>query len=220
MKTRRRFPAPICPGLLPRLARPVARPFADAVAVALALLGLVLVPAAAAAQRLCRIDPAHSSVHFSLGDTLHQFGGLFHVTSGDVTFDRATHKMSGQIVVAAASGDSGSAARDKRMKNEELHAKTFPAITFAPASFTGTLAPSGSSRIQVTGIFTLVGQPHSITVPMTVRIEGSRCTATGTFEVPYIAWGLKDPSIFMIRMGKEVRIDLSLTGTLTSSSAS
>jgi hypothetical protein len=36
----------------------------------------------------------------------------------------------------------------------------------------------------------------------------------GTFVVPYVKWGMNDPSTLMLRVSKEVQIDLLLTGTL------
>lgn len=175
---------------------------------------ILLFAGTAQAQDQFAVDPAQSTVHFSLSDTLHSFGGTFHITSGDISFDRKTGKMDGKIVVAAASGDSGSQARDKRMKKDELKAKNFPDISFQPSSFTGTLADSGSSQIQVSGTFTLLGKPHPLTVPMTVQMDGTHCTTTGTFTVPYVAWGLKDPSMFLVKMQKQVKIDLTLKGQI------
>lgn len=178
---------------------------------------LLPVSAAFASSRQTRyqVDPAQSSVHFALGDTLHRFGGVFQIASANIVFDPESRQMSGKVVVAAASGDSGSHTRDKRMKNDELQAEAFPNIVFEPKTFSGDLSLSGSSQIQVSGVFTLLGQPHPITVPMTVRIDGSRCTATGQFDIPYIAWGLKDPSMLMVKMQKQVRIDLVLNGQIT-----
>lgn len=170
---------------------------------------------ASAQQTRYRVDPSRSTVHFTLGDTLHRFGGVFQIASANITFDPASRRMSGKIVVDAASGDSGSHARDKRMKKDELQSQAFPSIIFEPQSFSGDLSPSGPSQIQVSGLFTLVGQPHPITVPMTIQIDGSRCTATGQFDVPYIAWGLKDPSMLMVKMQKQVRVDLTLNGQIT-----
>ena len=43
---------------------------------------------------------------------------------------------------------------------------------------------------------------------------GDQLHTVGSFAVPYIQWGLKDPSTFMIHVHKEVQIDLSLAGTL------
>lgn len=170
---------------------------------------------ASAQQTRYQIDGAHSTVRFALGDTLHRFGGVFQIASANIAFDPASRQMSGKVVVDAASGDSGSHARDKRMKSDELQAEAFPSITFEPKTFSGNLAHSGSSQIQVSGVFTLVGQSHPITVPMSIQIDGNRCTATGQFDVPYIAWGLKDPSMLMVRMQKQVRIDLTLVGQIS-----
>ena len=194
------------------------RPFAPLILTA-SLAGILLpVPSALASAQQTRyqIDPAHSSVRFALGDTLHRFGGLFQIASADIAFDPSSRQMSGKIVVDAASGDSGSHARDKRMTKDELQAQSFPSIIFEPQRFSGDLSPSGSSQIQVSGTFTLLGQPHPITVPMRIQIDGDHCTATGQFDVPYIDWGLRDPSMLMVRMQKQVRIDLTLTGHITS----
>jgi hypothetical protein len=50
---------------------------------------------------------------------------------------------------------------------------------------------------------------------MQVHIENGRMTAKGHFTVPYVQWGLKDPSIFILKVAKEVGIDLALTGGLS-----
>ena len=67
-------------------------------------------------------------------------------------------------------------------------------LIFAPTNYQGTIAPTGDSTIQVSGIFTLHGASHSLTVPMQIHIEAANLTAKGEFTVPYVKWGLKDPS--------------------------
>lgn len=165
------------------------------------------------AQTRYRIDPSKSQVQFVLKG-FHTVHGHFSVSSGDITFDRTTGAMSGSIAIAAASGDSGDTLRDKKMDKEELKVKKFPVVTFAPAKFTGALAQAGSSTIQVEGILTLLGTPHPITLPMTVDIQGTDCTAKGTFVIPYVEWGLKDPSNFLMHMEKQVTINLDFKGIL------
>ena len=49
---------------------------------------------------------------------------------------------------------------------------------------------------------------------MKIHASANQRQATGTFTIPYVQWGLKDPSTFMIHVNKEVQIDLTLTGTL------
>jgi polyisoprenoid-binding protein YceI len=173
-----------------------------------------LVAAPALAQTQWHIDPAKSTVAFSLKG-FHDVAGHFAVSSGEVTFDRATGAMSGTIVVPADSGNSDDKSRDKKMDKDQLKVTSYPTITFSPAKFTGTLHAEGSSNIQVQGVFTLLGKPHDITVPMTVGIDGTDCTAKGSFEIPYVEWHMKDPSNFLMKMDKQVKIDLAFSGTLS-----
>ena len=171
-----------------------------------------------AQQQTFTADPAASSVAFALSGTGHEVHGTFHVQSGTIQFDRSAPKMSGTIVVSAASGESGDKGRDKKMHGDVLDVEHFADVTFAPQSYQGTIAASGDSTIQVSGVFTLHGAPHDLTVPMQVHIEGSSLTAKGKFVIPYVKWGLKDPSIFILKVAKEVQIDLSLSGTLAPTS--
>jgi polyisoprenoid-binding protein YceI len=120
------------------------------------------------------------------------------------------------VVVAAGSGNSGDNGRDRKMNSDVLDSAHFAEVTFAPQSYQGTIAPSGDSTIQVTGTFTLHGASHDLTVPMQIHIDGNNCTAKTHFTVPYVKWGLKDPSFFVLKVAKEVEIDLSLVGQLSS----
>ena len=170
--------------------------------------------ALSAQQQTFKINPSSSSVAFALTGTGHEVHGTFHVTSGEVQFDPTSPKLAGNIVVSAASGDSGDSGRDKNMHNQVLDVEHYADVTFQPQTYQGTLAKSGDSTIQISGVFTLHGNPHDITVPMQVHIDGANVTAKGSFIVPYVKWGLKDPSIFILKVAKEVHIDLNLVGTL------
>ena len=173
---------------------------------------------AASAQQSLTVDPTASSVAFALTGTGHEVHGTFHVTSGTVQFDRNALKMSGSIVVSAASGDSGDKGRDKNMHTQVLDVEHYADVTFQPQSYQGSIAPSGDSAIQVSGSFTLHGTSHDITVPMQIHIDGTHLTAKGTFVVPYVKWGLKDPSVFILKVAKEVHIDLNLAGAISPAS--
>jgi polyisoprenoid-binding protein YceI len=180
------------------------------------VVALSLGVAASAQQQIFTVNPGTSSIGFALTGTGHEVHGIFHVTSGTIQFERNAPKMSGTVVVSASSGDSGDKSRDKNMNQKVLQSDRFTDISFQPQSYTGTLAPSGDSTIQVSGTFTLHGTPHDITVPMQVHIDGQNLTAKGTFIVPYVKWGLKDPSVFILKVAKEVHIDLNLAGTVAS----
>jgi polyisoprenoid-binding protein YceI len=170
-----------------------------------------------AQQQTFTVNPGSSSIGFALTGTGHEVHGTFHVTSGTIDFDRSSSKMTGTIVVSALSGDSGDKSRDKSMHDKVLEADRFSDVAFQPRSFTGNLVPTGDSNIQVSGVFTLHGSPHDITVPMRVLADGQNLTAKGSFIVPYVKWGLKDPSIFVLKVAKEVHVDLNLVGTVSPS---
>jgi polyisoprenoid-binding protein YceI len=179
----------------------------------LVLLPLLCAPIALAQHQAFNINPDASTVAFTLGghDTVN---GTFHISKGVVNFDPTSPNLSGLVDVSAASGNTGNASRDKKMTTQVLEAAQFADVTFAPQTYTGTLAPAGDSTLQVTGIFTLHGTQHTITVPMQIHIDGAKCTAKAHFVVPYVQWGLKDPSIFILKVAKEVAVNLTLVGFL------
>jgi polyisoprenoid-binding protein YceI len=159
-------------------------------------------------------NAATSEVHITLGGSAHTTHGLFHIEGGEIDFDRTAMRIAGSIVVAAGSGDTGNEGRDKKMKEEVLEAPKFAQIAFAPHSYEGTIAPSGDSMIQVKGTFTLHGMPHELTIPMQVHLEEKECTVHAHFLVPYVQWGLKNPSVFLLKVDKQVAVDVMLTGTV------
>ena len=96
-----------------------------------------------------------------------------------------------------------------------MKAQTYPTVTFAPTKFSGQVKESGDSTGQVDGTFTLIGQAHPISVPMNVHTEGDRFSATGEFTIPYVDWGMKDPSWFVLKVEKQVKVQLKLSGTVS-----
>jgi len=180
-------------------------------------LSLTLAPFAHAQHQTFTVTPDASQVAFSLGGNTHHVDGSFHVQSGVIEFDSSAKSISGSVVVAAGSGNSGDQGRDKKMNSDVLDVAHFAEISFVPKSYQGTIAATGDSTLQVTGIFTLHGAPHDLTVPMQIHIDGATLTAKTHFTIPYVKWGLKDPSIFILKVAKDVDIDLTLVGRLSSS---
>jgi len=174
----------------------------------------ILAPLASAQRQTFTVSPDASDVKITLNTTHEVVHGAFRVQAGSVEFDRNDSKMTGSVVVYAGSGKTGNGSRDKRMNKEILKVEQYTAISFAPASYTGVIAPSGDSTIQVTGTFKLLDVPHQITVPMVIHMEGPAATARTHFSIPYVQWGLKDPSLLFWRADKEVSVDLTLTGQL------
>ena len=49
-----------------------------------------------------------------------------------------------------------------------------------------------------------------------VAIDGDRVTAVGRVTIPYLEWGMADPSAFVLRVEKEVHVEVKAAGTLSS----
>lgn len=190
----------------------------DFIRFAFIIPSLLLASRATAQHQSFTADPSASQVAWTLGGSGHHVNGTFHLQSGTVDFDPKAHTIAGSIVVAAGSGNSGEASRDKKMNNDVLDVSHYSEITFAPQKYDGTIAPTGDSTINVSGTFTLHGTPHDLTVPMQIHIDGSALNAKSHFVVPYVKWGLKDPSVFILKVAKEVDIELTLVGKVAPAS--
>src|SRR6202044_848230 len=156
----------------------------------IALAGL-LAPAAFAQHQNFVVNPDASEVKMTLKTTHELVNGTFHVQSGSIGFDRNTPAISGSVIVLAGSGKTGNDSRDKKMNKDILEVEQHATVSFEPKTYTGAIAPSGDSTLQVTGIFTLLGTPHEITIPTLVHIENTNATVKAHFVVPYVQWGLR-----------------------------
>ncbi len=158
--------------------------------------------------RSLAVDPAQTKVEFTLGSLLHTVHGDFRLKRGILHFDPATGRISGELVVDAASGQSGSPARDKRMNASILESGKYPEIVFRPDRVEGQVAPEGNSHVQLHGVFAIHGVEHEIQFPIMVDAAGGQYSVVGTFEVPYVKWGMKNPSTLMLRVSDTVEITI------------
>ena len=178
-------------------------------------LAVTLAPTAFAQHQTFVVNPDASEVKMTLKTTHELVNGTFRVQSGTIEFDRSIPKMSGSVVVLAGSGKTGNDSRDKKMNKDILEVEQHATVSFEPKTYTGAIAPSGDSTIQVTGIFTLLGTPHEITLPMLVHLDGTSATAKAHLVVPYVQWGLKNPSFLIWKAENDVAIELNLVGMIS-----
>lgn len=160
------------------------------------------------------VNPDASEVRMKLNTTHEVVNGTFHIESGSVNFDCTHSFISGIVIVSAASGKTGNDSRDKKMDKDILRVDQFTTVSFAPKAYTGVIAASGDSIIQVSGVFTLLGTPHDLTIPMEIHIDGSKATVKAHFVLPYVQWGLKNPSFLIWKAENDVAIDLMLAGNI------
>jgi polyisoprenoid-binding protein YceI len=159
------------------------------------------------------LDPDQSKVHYTVDSTLHTVHGTFNVKNGAMTFDPASGKASGEVVVYVTSGDSGNSSRDERMHREILETKKYPDATFRPTQVEGVVALSGASDVKVRGMISLHGQEHEIVALVHAEMAADRWKGTARFDVPYIQWGIKDPSNWLLRVKPVVNVELDMAGS-------
>ena len=135
----------------------------------LALLSLTVL-SAGAQQTTLQLDPAQTSVKFTLGDVLHTVHGTFQLDHGSLQFEPVSGKISGEIVVNAKSGDSGSGMRDRKMHKEVLESERYPEIAFRPDKVEGSVASTGKSSVKIHGVFSIHGVDREIDVPAEVEM--------------------------------------------------
>jgi len=174
-------------------------------------------PQSPASEIVLGIDPAQSKVHWTLGTTLHTVHGTFAFKNGTLHLDPASGKANGEIVVYATSGDSGNDSRDKKMHKEVLESTQYQDVIFRPDRVEGKIAPQGAFTVQVHGTLILHGGEHELTVPVQAQLAGDHWTGNANFNIPFIDWGLKNPSSFFLKVEHTVQIELELKGRLQNS---
>lgn len=116
------------------------------------------------------IDSSHTYPNFSINhlgfSVMH---GRFNETSGSLVYDPEAGTGSVEVVISAASIDTGHEKRDAHLRNSDFfHVESHPEITFSStnASFEGD---SGS----VEGELTILG----VTKPVTLAVDSIICKA-------------------------------------------
>lgn len=180
------------------------------------LLALAIACPAHAQQISLRCDPARSKANWNLSDPLHSVKGEFKLKQCELQYDSPSGKASGEIVFDATTGQSGNHVRDHKMHKFVLESEKYPEITFHPDRAEGTVNPSGESKLQVHGMFSIHGGDHAITLPVTLNLGPAQWSASSQFSVPYVEWGMKNPSVLFLHVGDNVAIDFQAAGSVTS----
>ena len=185
----------------------------------LPLLAAGLLLPARAAETVLMFDPQQTQIRWTLDAFVHTVHGTFQLRSGTVRFDPATGDASGELIADARSGASGNDSRDGKMHKSVLESARFPDIVFKPRHVDGKLPAQGQATLQVHGSFILHGTEHEMTLPVQVNIEPGHVGADSKFSIPYIAWGLKNPSTFVLRVGEKVDLEIHAAARVVNNGA-
>jgi len=143
--------------------------------------------------------------------------GTFSVTRGVLKFDAESGKASGEIVVNAKSGESGNDGRDAKMHKEILETAKYPEVVFQPARIEGKVPPAGPCDVKVRGTLSVHGTDHEITALVHAEIAAESWKGNAKFDVPYVEWGIKNPSNFLLKASKVVSLEVEMAGSVQSS---
>jgi polyisoprenoid-binding protein YceI len=188
--------------------RPVAHSFAT---IALSII-LAAAPASAEEWQI-EMDPQLTSVSFKLKATMHTVHGTA-AASGSLRLNTEDGVMAGEVAIDATTAETGNTKRDKKMHTKVLRTANNPWIVLRARHLEGDLALDGTSEVTLHGEMEILGQSHKIGIPLRIEIAGGRFTASAEFEIPYVEWGLDDPSTFVLRVAKEVQMTIEAAGTI------
>jgi len=160
------------------------------------------------------LDPAASQVAFLLPATLHKVHGSFQLVEGRIAFDLASHAASGRIVLDARSAQTGLASRDRNMRTKVLASERYPEIVFEPERLEVARRGAEEARVTLHGQVEIRGLRKPLEIPADVTRAGDELRIQADFQVPYVAWGLPDPSVFVLKVAPEVSVHLDVRGVV------
>ncbi len=106
------------------------------------------------------IDPAHSSVTFSVRHLMSKVRGRFTQVAGRIEVGTSLDACRATASVATSSVDTGTAMRDDDLRSDGFFdAKTYPELTFTTVAVTGD-----AGRLTVVGDLTIRGVTQEVTL--------------------------------------------------------
>jgi len=143
----------------------------------LVVLGITALPLAAVADTFT-IDPNHTYPNFKIShlgfSTMH---GRFGQTSGHLSMDREKGTGSVEVVIEAASVDTGMKKRDDHLRSPDF----FNTMEFPQITFTSTKLTYHGKGATVDGNLTMKG----VTKPVTLEVAKINC-GTHPFNKKYV----------------------------------
>ncbi len=175
---------------------------------------LCLAPSMFAVERIITFDLDATEVSFHVPATGHDVEGQLQLSEGELRLDSQSSKASGMLKLALKSARTGNEKRDATMHKKVFETEKFPWIVFEPSRFEGTLPADGSGEVEIFGTISIHGDEHPLSMAAKFTLDGETFDAETTFSVPYVEWGMKNPSLLFLRVGKVVEVSVRARGPL------
>ena len=180
------------------------------------LLSALWLPVASAAETVhLELKPATTRIEFELGATLHTVRGRFELDRAELALDLETGALTGRVVVDARSGDTGNGTRDANMHEQVLESERHPEIVLLPERIVISEREEDRLAGELVGAIEIHGGRQGLRFPLeAVRTGPGRGRVSGAFDVPYVAWGMRDLSNFVLRVDDTLRVTFTAEGAL------
>jgi polyisoprenoid-binding protein YceI len=160
------------------------------------------------------LDPQQTTLALTFGATLHRVDGSLKVREGRIDVSDSG-SASGRIVIDLTTARTGVVRRDRKMHDKILESARFPQAVFTIDRMDGVVNRIGSSDIQLHGRLEMHGITRQVSLPARVTSDGQRVSASGVLLIPYLQWGLADPSFFILRVEKQVKVTVKAVGRIS-----
>lgn len=189
------------------------------VTICVGLLAAAALPrAVAGAWRTLILDPASTRVSMTLDATLHRVEGEIGPGSGTIEFDLDTLAARGEVVVDLEDASTNIGRRDRKMHQKILETDRYPRAVFRPERISGPQRlQRGTNELVLDGSLELHGVRRPVSLAVRAEVSGREVTALASTTVPYLDFGIRDPSFFVLRVAKQVDIDIVAVGRLAAS---
>ena len=158
-------------------------------------------PAPAAASVRLPLDPAASSLTFTIHRPGESIDGTVGTFAGEVTLVPSDLKRGAAVAlrVEAVSLQTGNRMRDGKMRKSHLEVERFPQIVFRSTSIQVT-----ERKALVEGTLALHGAERSLIVPASIRYDNGLFTAEGSVTLTYSDYGIPIPRFLWLVMDDEI----------------
>jgi polyisoprenoid-binding protein YceI len=160
-------------------------------------------------------DSQSTQIRFKVVSLLRDVRGSFQFKGGALAIDPDSTLAQGELLVDATTGRTGSAARDKELRDEVLETSRYPSIFFHAEHLRGQVPKSdGSSDVIAEGTLNVHGADHPMQMKVHLVRVGNVLSATTHFSIPYVEWGMKNPQRSFLHLSKIAQVDVSAKGTV------
>ncbi len=169
------------------------------------------------AQNVVTLNP-ESFVEYDARDQNAQWTGRAPVSRLEFSLHPENVRDSGlTIVVRPDDFSSGNFIRDTNADRTVFEIGKYPEIVFVTKGIQAdatSLADGESREVTLTGELTMHGIVQELEVTATVARAGNTLTATGSFEVNYTDFGMRQPELFGVVVEDTVVIRFNVIGEM------